>query len=86
MLPLVGDIERHLLIWDNAVAHWAIDHGIQQGDVVGLIMDNRPEFVITWLGIAKVGGVTALINTNLVNDPLHHSMKISNASRFIVGR
>ena len=86
MLPLVGDIERHLLIWDNAVAHWAIDHGIQQGDVVGLIMDNRPEFVITWLGIAKVGGVTALINTNLVNDPLHQSMKISNASRFIVGR
>merc|ERR1712137_770304 len=69
----------------NRVANWAIKEGIKQGDVVGLIMDNRPEFVITWLGICKIGGVTALINTNLVNDPLHHSMKISNASRFIVG-
>lgn len=48
-------------------------------------MDNRPEFIITWLGLAKIGAVTALINTNLMNDPLIHSLTISNAERFIVG-
>ena len=68
------------------VANWALAEGIKQGDVVGLIMDNRPEFVITWLGICKIGGVTALINTNLVGDPLRHSMKISHATRFVVGK
>ena len=73
------------LILMDVVANWAISEGITNGDVVGLIMDNRPEFVITWLGISKIGGVTALINTNLVNDPLLHSMTISNATRFIVG-
>jgi len=69
----------------NRVANWAIKEGIKQGDVVGLIMDNRPEFVITWLGICKIGGVTALINTNLVGDPLLHSMTVSTATRFVVG-
>jgi hypothetical protein len=35
------------------VANWAASEGLVQGDVVGLIMDNRPEYVITWLGLAK---------------------------------
>lgn len=77
--------KNKLIHFFSLVANWALQEGIKQGDVVGLIMDNRPEFVITWLGICKIGGVTALINTNLVGDPLLHSMKISTASRFVVG-
>lgn len=29
------------------------------------MLDNSPEFVYTWLGLAKVGVTAALINTNL---------------------
>jgi fatty-acyl-CoA synthase len=68
----------------NRVAHWAIAQGLGQGDVVALLMLNRPEFVATWLGLAKVGIVTALINTNLTGEPLRHSIGVSEAKHLIV--
>lgn len=69
----------------NKVANWAVEEGIKAGDVIGLVMDNRPEFIITWLGLAKAGCTIALINTNLLGDPLIYSMDISKAQRFIIG-
>lgn len=69
----------------NKIGNWAISDGIKQGDVVGLVMDNRPEFIITWLGLAKIGAVIALINTNLSGHPLVHSLTVCKAKCFIVG-
>jgi acyl-CoA synthetase (AMP-forming)/AMP-acid ligase II len=39
-------------------------------------MDNRPEYVAIWLGLAKAGVVAALINYNLKSSPLAHSINI----------
>eukprot|EP01094_Clydonella_sp_ATCC50884_P015878 TRINITY_DN2654_c0_g1_i1.p1 TRINITY_DN2654_c0_g1~~TRINITY_DN2654_c0_g1_i1.p1 ORF type:complete len:652 (+),score=205.34 TRINITY_DN2654_c0_g1_i1:69-1958(+) len=69
----------------NQVAHWATSVGIRSGDVVALLMDNRPEYVLTWLGLAKVGATIALINTNLSGRPLVHSLSVCNAKKFIIG-
>jgi fatty-acyl-CoA synthase len=69
----------------NRVARWASAQGIGRGDVVGLLMENRPEFVITWLGLAKLGAVTALLNTNLRGQPLAHSLAVADAKHLIVG-
>lgn len=70
----------------NRVAHWALDQGIGTGDVVALLMYNRPEFISTWLGLAKVGAITALINTNLTGEPLRHSIRVSGAEHLIIDR
>ena len=43
----------------NRVAHAALAAGLKPGNVVALMMDNRPEFPMVWLGLAKVGIVTA---------------------------
>jgi solute carrier family 27 fatty acid transporter 1/4 len=67
------------------VAHWAISQGLQVGDVVGLMMENRAEFIITWLGLTKVGVVTALLNTNLKQISLKHSIETCHAHLLIVG-
>ena len=67
----------------NQVGRWAISRGLKPGDVVALWMENRPEFVITWLGLAKAGLVTALINTNLRGQPLLHSLEVSGA-RYLI--
>ena len=69
----------------NQVGRWAIAQGLNPGDVVALLMENRPEFVVIWLGLAKAGLVTALINTNLRGGPLAHSLKVSKARHLIVG-
>jgi fatty-acyl-CoA synthase len=66
-------------------AHWALRQGIGAGDVVCLAMANCPQYLAIWLGIIRVGGVVALINTNLVGDALQHSVEIVAPSHVIVG-
>ncbi|MFZ1833111.1 MAG: AMP-binding protein, partial [Pseudomonadales bacterium] len=39
----------------NRVAHWAIGRGLGKGDVVALMMENRPQYLSIWAGLAKVG-------------------------------
>lgn len=48
----------------NRVAHAALSAGLQRGDVVALMMENRPEYPMVWLGLAKVGIIAALLNTS----------------------
>ena len=36
----------------NQVGRWAIAQGLNPGDVVALLMENRPEFVVIWLAVA----------------------------------
>lgn len=69
----------------NRYARWAMAQGIGRGDVVALMMENCPQYLIAWLGILKVGGAAALINTNLVKAQLAHSLNISNANHLIMG-
>ena len=69
----------------NRVAHWAQSAGVTRGDVVALLMENRPEYVATWLGLLKAGATVALINTNLRGLPLAHSIAIAQARHAIVG-
>ena len=69
----------------NRIARWASAQGIGRGDVVALLMENRPEFVVTWLGLAKLGAVTALLNTNLRGHPLAHSLGVADAKHLILG-
>src|SRR5216684_5910774 len=47
----------------NQYARWALASGIKTGDAVCLLMPSRPDYIAAWLGIGKVGGVVALINT-----------------------
>lgn len=69
----------------NRIAHWALAHGLKSGDRVALCMDNCPDYVAIWVGLAKVGVVTALINTHLDGDALRHCLTISEASHIIAG-
>ncbi|XP_034102301.1 long-chain fatty acid transport protein 1 isoform X2 [Drosophila albomicans] len=67
----------------NRVANVFHSHGYKKGDVVGLLMENRCEFVATWLGLSKLGVITPLINTNLRGPSLQHSIKVGNCTALI---
>src|SRR5688500_2684708 len=68
----------------NQYARWALQNGIRKGDVVALMMPNRPEYLAVWLGIARAGGVTALLNTNLTGPALAHCVNIVPPKHVIV--
>ncbi|MGH7806379.1 MAG: AMP-binding protein, partial [Candidatus Binatia bacterium] len=76
---------RELDVAANRTARFAKRVGIAKGDVVALLMENRPEFLFTWLGLAKIGATTALINTNLTGFPLAHSLRVSGAKHLLLG-
>jgi len=63
---------RGLFARCNRYARWALDEGVGKGDVVCLLMTNRPEYIAIWLGITSVGGVVSLLNTNLAGGSLAH--------------
>ena len=69
----------------NRVAHAALSAGLKSGDVVALMMENRPEFPMVWLGLAKVGIVTALLNTGARGDVLRHALEQTAARALIYG-
>lgn len=69
----------------NQYAHWTLEMGLVKGDVVALLMPNRPEYFAIWLGISSVGAVVALVNTNLAGPALAHCINIVNPKHVIVG-
>jgi fatty-acyl-CoA synthase len=67
----------------NRFAAWGDAQGLKAGDTVALLLPNRSEYVSVWMGLAKIGVATALINNNLAGTALAHSLSISGASHVI---
>lgn len=75
---------RELAERTNQYAHWALEQGVKKGDVVGLLMTNRPEYFAMWVGVTLAGGVVALLNTNLTGQSLVHCINVVQPSHLIV--
>ena len=67
-----GQLSRRM----NQYARWALDQGIARGDVIGLLMANRPEYLAIWLGISSVGAIVSLLNVNLTGSSLAHCVNV----------
>ncbi|HBC56113.1 MAG TPA: long-chain-acyl-CoA synthetase, partial [Gammaproteobacteria bacterium] len=69
----------------NRVAHYLRDQGLKRGQVVALVMHNRPEFLISLLAISKVGACAALLNTAQRGKVLAYSINLVEPQMLIVG-
>ena len=69
----------------NRYSRWAIGEGIRDGDVVCLMMGNCAEYLAIWLGITRIGGTVALINTHLTGEALAHSLRIVAPKHVVLG-
>src|SRR4051812_3497990 len=87
-LALLSDRERFtyrdLGARANRYARWALGQRLAKGDTVCLLMPNRPEYLALWLGVTSVGGVVALINTNLTGVSLAHCINVVNPKHVAV--
>ncbi|WP_332706699.1 crotonobetaine/carnitine-CoA ligase [Plesiomonas shigelloides] len=52
----------------NRTANLFHAQGIRKGDHVALHLDNCPEFIFCWFGLAKIGAVMVPINARLLRD------------------
>ena len=60
----------------NRYARWALKQNLGKGETTCLLMPNRPDYLAIWLGIASVGGVVSLLNTQLRGPSLAHCIDI----------
>jgi fatty-acyl-CoA synthase len=68
----------------NRYARWALRAQLAKGETVCLLMPNRPEYMAAWIGITAMGGVAALINTNLLGTALAHCIDIVTPKHVVV--
>ena len=70
----------------NRIAHWALERGIGKGDVVAVLMGNRPEYLEVWAGLAKVGATGALLNTDAHGaSALSHVLEAARCKTLVLG-
>jgi fatty-acyl-CoA synthase len=85
---VLSDVEqfsfRTLAERANRYSRWALAAGLAKGDVVALMMGNRPDYFALWLGLTQVGVVVALLNPNLTGSALAHCAKVASARAAIV--
>ena len=48
-----------------------------KGDVVGLVMENRLDYCCYWLGLSYIGVIPALVNHNLRQQALLHTLTVA---------
>ncbi|MBT6432695.1 MAG: long-chain-acyl-CoA synthetase [Deltaproteobacteria bacterium] len=71
--------------WVNRYANYLASEGIRKGDVVVVLLENRPEVLVSVGALAKLGAVASLINTNQRREALIHSIELSKPRAYIVG-
>ena len=75
---------RELAARSNRYARWALAQDLRKGDTVCLMMPGRPEFLAAWIGITRVGGVVALINTHLTGTALAYCINVVSPKHIVV--
>jgi fatty-acyl-CoA synthase len=68
----------------NRYARWALQQRIRKGDTVCVLMGSRPEYIALWIGLIRIGGVVALLNTKLTGSALAHCINIAAPKHVVV--
>ena len=71
--------------WANQLAHYLRAHGLRQGDSVALMFENRFELLAGVVACAKLGAVSALINSSQRGRVLAHSISLASPRMMLVG-
>ncbi len=75
------DLDRKV----NQFARYFQSKGIGRGDVVAILMDNRPDYLAVVLGLNRLRAIASLINTNVTGAPLTHAITVCKAKAVVVG-
>lgn len=69
---------------DRAARMWH-DLGVRRGDRVAFMVDNSPEFIEAWLGLAKIGGILNAVNTGFTIDEARYQIEHSEPIAALTG-
>ncbi|HVB23644.1 MAG TPA: AMP-binding protein [Ktedonobacteraceae bacterium] len=68
----------------NSFANALLDMGIRKGQCVCLLMTNRPEYLISWFAIARIGAIASPMNPSYKEREVAYQLSNSEAAAVIV--
>src|SRR5216683_7519504 len=68
----------------NAFANALLDMGIRKGDRVCLLMTNRPEFLVSWFALARIGAIISPMNPSYKEREVAYQLGNSEAIAIVV--
>ncbi|KAI7886071.1 acetyl-CoA synthetase-like protein [Lichtheimia hyalospora FSU 10163] len=74
---------RQLEVASNRLSHWLLDQNVQKGDIICMMHQNHPTFLIAFWAISKIGAIPSLINYNLSGDALLHCLTVAKSKIFL---
>lgn len=72
-----AEVNRHARAWREL--------GLESGQVVALLLDNRPAFLFHFYALGKLGVVASLVNPALTGDALRHALQVCEPAAILVG-
>lgn len=63
----------------NMLANALLDMGISAGERVGLLLVNRPEYVLSWFAITRIGAIASPMNPSYKEREILHQLTDSDA-------
>jgi citronellyl-CoA synthetase len=71
--------------WVNRLAHQFQEMGFQKGDVASILLENRSEMMAITMALAKLGCISALLNTSQRHSILKHSIELVKPKILLIG-
>lgn len=68
----------------NKVAHFIASLGISKGQTCAVMLGNSPEFLATWLGLARLGVIEVPINTAFRGDLLAYILNKAECQAIVI--
>jgi crotonobetaine/carnitine-CoA ligase len=72
--------------FSNRCAHAFQTLGIKKGDKVSIMLNNCPEYLYIWFGLARCGAVEVPVNTSYKGEFLKHIVDQSDSRIFVMAR
>jgi acyl-CoA synthetase (AMP-forming)/AMP-acid ligase II len=76
---------RDFNAWTNRIADILRRHGVQSGDTVGVLCENRPELLACVAALAKLGAVAGMLNPRQHGEPLLFSIGVIKPKLMLIG-
>ncbi len=76
---------KELNEWVNRYANFFLSLGIKKGEVVNVLLENRPEILFIIGAMSKIGAIASLINTRQRAATLAYSLTINKVRFYIIG-
>ncbi len=77
-----NDMDRYA----NRCANAFLKQGIKKGDMISIMLLNRPEYMFIWFGSARIGAIEVPINTSFKGEFLRHLIDQSDSKMLLIDR